>query len=345
MELGSFSESAQEEINSLFGKEPAPTSEPEASADVEEEVKEVEEDEVPSKPDEDADEASSDEDDSETEETQTTESDIEYIKAGGKKVKIDYSDRENIKRVYAMAAGARQWQAERDVLRVDKEQLVLKNGELQKTMDYLEGIKDDHEELFEAVTGVKLNDKFQQWAEEQNLIGAMSDSEKEMYLSNQDHQKRIKEVESREKQLQQKLEDVDKRTEQAKEAQQTSIANPIFFKYNFDNELGNDQLEMRMNRTLWSEAKIELSQFDEITPDMVEETMKRISNQIRQGFKVSSDKGMKKAVTNKRKVVKAKAQKLAVAEPKDGRRAELDAKLKEGDLAGILAGGFDLSNY
>ncbi len=339
MDLDNLSTAAQVEVNSLFGTEPAQESEIESAA-----VEEVEDLEVNS-PDESADEPNYGEDDSETEETQAPESDIEYIKAAGKKVKIDFSDRENIKRVYSLAAGARQWQAERDALKIENVELVKTHGELKKTMDYLESIKDDHAELFEAVSGMSLQDKFEKWAEEQNLMGDMSEAEKSMYVSNQDHQKRIKAVEKREASLQKQLEEVGKRDETAKIAQQSSIANPIFFEYNFDGELGNTQLESRLNQTLWTSVKSELAEFDQATPDMFKEAFKRISNQIRAGFKLSSDKLVKKAVKQKRKIVKEKAQKLAVAEPRNNRAKELQDKLRSGDIAGILSGEFDLSNY
>ena len=210
-------------------------------------------------------------------------------------------------------------------------------------MDYLETIKDNHEELFEAVTGTSLNDKFNEWAVEQDMISGLTETEKSMYLSNQDHQKRIKDVEKRETELQSKLDAVGKRDEEAKVAKQESIANPIFFKYNFDGELGNDQLEMRMNKSLWSEAREELSAFDTVTPDMVEETFNRISNQIRGGFKVSAKNAVANTVKAKRKAVKVKAQKMAVAEPKSDRKSELDQLIKAGDIAGALQYGDLLS--
>jgi hypothetical protein len=342
MEFDSLSESAQADINNLFGKEPAP--EPEAApAAVEEEADlEVDEDiETDVEPDEETDEVIVDEDDSEEGETQTPEPDIEYIKASGKKVKVDFHDRDHIKRTYSMAAGAREWQAERDTLRVENADL----RKVKETMDYLDGIKDDHEELFEAVTGTKLQDKFQEWSEEQNLVGGMTEAEKTMYLSNQDHQKRIREVERREKTLTEKLEGAERRDEEAKTTQQASIANPIFLKYNFDTEFADNQLELRMNRALWSEAKTELAGFDTVTPDMVEETFKRISNQIRAGFKSSADRSVKATVKTQRKAAKAAAQKKAVAPPKNDRKKELDEKLAANDIAGILQGGFDLSKY
>lgn len=342
--IDSLSSEAQADIAGLFGKEPTPTPEVETSADVEPDEVESDEELEGSEPDEATDEVEVDEDDSSEEETQTSEPDIEYIKANGKKVKIDFNDRENIKRVYSLAAGARQWQAERDSLKETNATISKDYGDLKETMDYLESIKDDHGELFEAVSGMNLNDKFREWAEEQNMIGGMTESEKSMYLSNQDHQKRISEVERREKQLKAKLEDVGKRDEEAKQAKQESIANPIFFKYNFDGELGNDQLESRMNKALWSEAREELSAFDNVTPDMVEEAFNRISNQIRGGFKTSAKQAVSKAVKTKRKAVKAKAQKMAVAEPKNTRKMELDKLIKAGDIAGALNYGDILSD-
>jgi hypothetical protein len=344
IQLDSLSPEAQADVAKVLGTAPPPESTPEeAAAESEpalesnpEEETDVSESNVP---DEESEDDSSDTD-SESSESQTEEADIEYIKANGKKVKIDFNDRDNIKRVYSLAAGARQWQAERDSLKSSNDELNGKYTKLKETMDYLESIKDDHEDIFEAVTGIKLSDKFQQWAEEQNMINGMTEAEKAMYLSNQDHQKRIRDVEKRERELQAKLDEAAKRDEEAKDAKQSSLANPIFFKYNFDGELEDAQLERRMNKALWSEAREELSAYDDVTPDMIEETFKRISNQIRGGFKSKSEKVVKKVVKNNRKAVKAKAQKMAVSEPVDDRKRELEDKIKSNDIAGILAGDF-----
>jgi len=343
MDLSKFSESAQAELGSLFGKEPAPEPEVESSADEETPELESEIDEE-SSPDVEADEDGDSVDDSD-EEAAAPEDDIEYIKADGKKVKIDFNDRENIKRVFSMAAGARKWQAERDALKASEAEITSSYNQLKETMDFLEGIKDNDEEIFEAVTGKNLNEKFKEWADEQNMISGMTESEKGMYLSNQDHQKRIRDVEKREKQLQAKLEEAERRESEANDSKQTSLANPAFFKYNFDSELGDSQLENRLNKMLWSEAREELSAFDNVTPDMVNETFERISNQVRKTFSIKSKEAVKKTVKAKRGAVKAKAQKMAVAEPKTSKKDEITSKLKSGDFAGLLSGEYDLNNY
>ena len=345
MDLGNLSSTAQAEVSALFGAEPSPEPKPDESADIEVAETEVDDETKVKSPDEEASEVDDEVDDSESKDSQSKEEDIEYIKANGKKVKIDYSDRENIKRVYAMAAGARQWQAERDDLQKKYDGLNESHTKYSEVINYLEENKDNHETIFEAITGQSIEDKFRDWAEEQNMISGMTDTEKSLYLSNTEHQKKMKEVERREQELKAKLDKYNEEAEKVESARQSSIANPIFFKYNFDGELGNDQLELRMNRTLWSEAKTELSQFEQVTPEIVEETMKRISNQIRAGFKTSADRSVKKAVQNNRKVVKKKAQDMAVAKPKSSKKQELDEKIKRGDIAGILSGGYDLSDY
>lgn len=349
MDLSRFSEGAQAELNKVIGKEPAPEPTTEVSADTEVEDLEVETevDSDTSIPDGDTDEAEIEVDDSEEGEPQTPADDIEYIKAGGKKVKVDFNDRENIKRVYAMAAGARQWQAERDSLKTTNTELEKKYGEIKETLDFLEDNRHDDEKIFELTTGKSLNETFKAWAEEQQMIVGMTESEKELYLSNQDHRQRIAEVEKRERQLQAKLENASKLEAEAAESKQTSIANPIFFKYNFDNELGDPQLEYNLNNMLWDATKKEMSQYDTVTPDMFEESFKRISNQVRSGFKNKAQDVVKKTVKNKQKAVKAKAQEMAVAAPKNSLKLDMEEKIKSGDIVGLMSSEFDslLKNY
>ncbi len=350
IKLDSLSSEAQSEIGNLFGPEPSPSVEAEASTDVEEldmgteEVDGNDNVDVNDEPSDDLTdmEAGSDEDDSET-----SVEDIEWINAGGKKVKVDYSDREKIKRVTAMAAGARQWQSERDEFKTQLDDVSGKYTELKETMDYLEEIKDDHADLFEAITGNTLESKFREWAEEQNMLSGMTDNEKSMYLSNQEHTKRMREVERQKVELQKQLDNAEKERQEAAEAKQTGIANPVFFKYNFDNELGDPKAEYRLNNMLWGEAKKELSAYDTVTPDMVEETFERISNEVRTAFNIKAKNEVKKTVKTNRKKVKAAAQKMAVAAPTEDKKAEFDEKIKKGDFLGLMTGGFDdlIKNY
>ena len=346
IKLDSLSSEAQAEIGSLFGPEPSASVEPEVSTDTEElntGTEEVEDSDISDEPSEDQSiEVSDSEDDSEA-----PAEDIEWVMADGKKVKIDYNDREKIKRVTAMAAGARKWQSERDEFKTQLDEMSGKYTELKETMDYLEEIKDDHADLFEAITGNTLESKFQEWAEEQNMLSGMTENEKSMYLSNQEHTKRMREVERQKVELQKQLDKAEKERQEAAEAKQTSIANPVFFKYNFDNELGDPKAEYRLNNMLWSEAKKELSAYDSVTPDMVEETFERISNEVRTAFNIKAKNEVKKTVKSNRKKVKAVAQKMAVSEPKEDKKAAFEEKIKKGDFLGLMTGGFDdlIKNY
>ena len=348
MKIEGVSDEAQAELSNLFGMEPAPKPEPESSAeetDDESDTEEESNEESVENPDGESNEDGGDEDDSEEEESQSSEPDIEYIKANGKRVKIDFSDRDSIKRVFALAAGARQWQADRDSWKSKYESRDKEYKDLRGTMDFLESIKGDDEAVFKAVTGKSLQEQFNKWAEEQNMLGTMSEKEKEMYLSNQDHQRRIAEVEKREAALKAQLEKAENDTKEAAAEKQASMVRPFFFKYNFDGELGNNQLELRMNRTLWNEVESELSQFESVTPDMVEEAMDRVSNQIRQGFKVQSDRSVKKALKTQKRKVKKAAQDRAVKPAKTNKREEIEQKIASGDITGLLLGDYDLSNY
>ncbi len=331
--FGNLSEEAQAELNGLYtDSDGAPEEESiESSAD---EI--IEEPSIEENPSEEADEVNDEVEDSEDEETQTPESDIEYIKAGGKKIKVDFADRETTKRVYAQAAGMRQFQAERDEYKGKYTDLKSEHAELRQTMDYLESIKDNHEDVFEAVTGTSLEDIKNKWREEENLVGSMSEAEKAMYLSNKDHQRRIAQVAKKEKDLQTKLEQYESDVKKVAEETQNSMVRPFFFQYNFDGELGDATVESRMNRTLWREAETELGQFDSVTPDMVKETMQRISNQIRQGFKIQANKSVKKAVGNAKKITKAKAQDKAIKPKKQNIRETINEKIAQNDFHSLL---------
>lgn len=335
---------AQAELNKLFGIE-QPLEDPEESAAAEsDDDLEVEEEETLD-PDTDTDEESVNEDDSEAEEPQAPAKDIEYIKANGKKVKVDFNDRESIKRVYSLAAGARQWQAERDDFKSKYEAEKSSAKEVREAMEFLENIKDNHEDVFEAVTGVKLEDKFRSWAEELQMLTGLTESEKQTYLSNQEAQRKLQELDRREKDLQRSLEKREQEAENARRDREASIANPIYFQYNFDGELGDSNLESRFNRMLWGEVKSELDAMSEVTPDVVKESFSRISNQIRKGFKNKADTSVKKAVRSAKKQVKAKAQDMAIRPKRTNKAQEISDKIATGDLAGLLSGDYDLTTY
>ena len=94
-------------------------------------------------------------DSSEAEEDETeAEDDIEIVATkDGKKIKIDYSDRNSIKRAHLLAKQGRTWQAERDNAIKERDELKTYGADRDEVLQALEDAKDDIPELYRLITG------------------------------------------------------------------------------------------------------------------------------------------------------------------------------------------------
>lgn len=240
---------------------------------------------------------------------------VEYVKADGKKVKIDYNDRDHIKRVYQKYVAQTRYQSERDAARKELADFKEASSKDREVIELLNSNIDDPEEMYRLFTGGKsLRDQFKEWQQEEDKVHLMSAAEKKAYFSAKEVEKRQKELEKKEAALQRKLAESEEKETAANRANQQALVNSSFEKYRF-NEIDDPVRAQQLDERLWNDAKMKLLKYDSINKEIIEKEMKETAEALRSLIGGFQKKEQKKAVAQKKTAAKKAAAK-AVAEPK-----------------------------
>ena len=285
------------------------------------------------------DDSTSTETDSETEDEDDSEAepatDIEYVKADGKRVKVDFNNREHIKRVYSMAAGARKWQSERDTAIRERDETQAEYEKLQETWNALEAVKDDDSALYELMTGRTLEDRFEEWAKERTAMSRMSESELTAYQTVKEKEKELRDRERRMAEVESKLEKARERESAAERHNQQALVNPIFERHRFAGKLGDSDAEYRLDKMLWTQVVNNLQSLENVNTETIEKEFKQVAEDVRRVVKIQSEKETKKVVRNKKKKAAKDAADRATNKDKIGEK-ELNKALSARDYTGII---------
>lgn len=233
---------------------------------------------------------------------QVTEDGVEYLEltddTGRKRIKIDWNNRDAIKKAISMAAGARKWQAERDQLRTKLQEQETSAKDVQEAWNAvsnayesqgIEGLVD----LLAAEQGA-----YQKWFQSQlqkelaKRDASPDELERIQLKERLDRMERERALESRK--LKEREEAIGKERAAAEEAQIQSIVNPAFDKVRFAGTLGNEQLEDRLDRTVWSEAIDILANIEEqqgraaVTPAVTRKVFQEVAESLRGALQVKA---------------------------------------------------------
>lgn len=227
---------------------------------------------------------------------------IEYVEltdeTGRKKIKVDWNNRDAIKKAISMAAGARKWQNERDQLRKTLEQ---KEAEYQDVSTAWNAIEQAYTtQGLEGLVDLLANKQgaYTEWLQNQVNKELMKrdatpdELEKIQLKERLDRIERERKIES--KRLTEREEAIAKERAAAEEAALQSVVNPSFDRVRFAGTLGNEQLEDRLDRAVWSEAIDVLSNIEEqqgkqaITPAMTRRVFQEVADSLRQGLNIKA---------------------------------------------------------
>ena len=230
------------------------------------------------------------------------EGEVEYLEltddTGRKRVKIDWNNRDAIKKAISMAAGARKWQAERDQLKAKLQEQETSAKDVQEAWTAvstayesqgIEGLVD----LLAAEQGA-----YQKWLQNQlqkelaKRDASPDELERIQLKERLDKMEKERALESRK--LKEREEAIAKEREAAEEAQIQSVVNPAFDKVRFAGTLGNEQLEDRLDRTVWSEAIDILANIEEqqgrtaVTPAVARKVFQEVAESLRGALQVKA---------------------------------------------------------
>jgi hypothetical protein len=227
--------------------------------------------------------------------------DTETVTWGGKEVKIDYTDRNQIKRDKALAMGARTWQAERDSALAKVKAFEAQEADNKDARDFRSALTDAFEKkglkglvnlLTQDETGY---DKYIAAEVERRTAYAKATPEQRAILDEKEHLAQLKQEleydrKNREKQIEmasKKEKDAIAATEASNEKAFLDIASTSKGKNSFAGTLDNEDLEAALDTRVWEKVKTELSSMPddtELTQAMMDKLFNKYYTAISKGL-------------------------------------------------------------
>jgi len=212
-----------------------------------------------------------------------------------RKIEVDYSNREAVKKAHLMAAGARKWQAERDQ---EKQAHSTTRQELeQRNKDWSvleQAYKQGPDQLFDLLAG-------RRGAFQEHVNKHIQRAE---YLKNASPQEiqaleARERAEQREREIQQIRKDNEEIRKQLNETKDhadlralESNVNPVFDKYRFADKLGNADDEHMFDEMLWNSALKRLEPYEEkglLSQEIIDREFRSVASAIRKRISVQAE--------------------------------------------------------
>lgn len=264
---------------------------------------------------------------------------------GKRKVEIDYSNRESIKKAFQLQHGARKWQAERDKALESKKSVESELGQVKSDWAKLdEAFQRGPEHLFDLLQGPGAFDKLVQKRQERAEFMKHARPEQIQALEAQERaETQAKELDKIRKENEDFKRQVMSEKDKAEEAALESRVHPVFDKYRFAEKLGNTQDEHLFDSMLWNTALQRLEPYEEkgipITQELVDKEFRTVANALRSRINSQAEKKATKVVEQKKREATENVQAKVVSGYKTGGSAqEARDLLKKGDLTSVLKG-------
>jgi hypothetical protein len=197
------------------------------------------------------------EDESPEEVSDEAPEDIEWIKAGGKKVKVDYTDRARTKKAHELAAGFREMTASRDTIQKEFDSYKEEVASKIEVLDILNQHKDDPAELVRLFTGGKVD--LEEWRQAQNAheekLSLMSDDELAAYQRQINDRVKDERIAALEAKIERSQADQEAATTSAREIERRHTLENAFNKYRMAGKLGDPMMEEALDNGLWPQFK------------------------------------------------------------------------------------------
>lgn len=273
--------------------------------------------------------------------------------SGKKRIKVDFSDREKLKKYVSAAAGMRKFQAERD-------QLKSKLGQLEPEYQELKAGWSEMESAFskggiEGIINLLTNDPQgaeKYYAQKRQREQARENATPEQIARMDLEEKYHREQKEREK-LQAEMEAYLKESRNNKDVAELRSLEaqlaPAFDKYRFAGKLGDPRIEKRYDNAVWNEVIEQLKQLPddaELSQATVERAFRDVSSDFRRAISTKVSENTKKVIAAKKMTAQEKATAATVRAPSkpSGQIAELDQDISssgfKGTLESIFARGF-----
>ncbi len=261
---------------------------------------------------------------------------------GRRKVEVDFSNRDQLKKFVQMAYGARKWQAERDQAIAKSKEFETKISERERDWQSLESaFQQGPEHLIDLLAGRKgaFDEFVAQRQQRQDLqkrdpeAFAALEAREEVERLKRENEKARKENESFKK-------SVTEEREAAEVAAMQASVNPVFEKYRFAEKLGDANDEHMFDEMLWNSAMKRLEPYEDkglLTSEVIEREFRSVAQAIRKRISGLAEKKATKVVEQKKQEATENVQAKVMSGYKKGGTADEARKLlNNGDIKGIL---------
>lgn len=273
--------------------------------------------------------------------------DIEEIiltdETGRKKLKVDWNDREKLKKYVQMAHGARKWQSERDAAKSALARIEPEYKELKETYTALDQAwrKDGEAGIINLLSGnPKAYESMEQKiAAKYEFLKSASPEQKKLYDLEQQYASEKRERErlaQEQKEFMSKMQ-ADREAVQAKEVE--SIVYPAFEKYRFKGKLGDETTEHHLDQAIWTQTLARLEQLPEesINSSVIDSEFRKVAATFGKVIGQQANEKAKKVVESKKVQAKEAA---STAATKGMKRTESSGDVKDKIVKGDLRSAF-----
>lgn len=270
---------------------------------------------------------------------------VKGLPGGGRKtIKVDYSDREAIKKAYLKAAGMDKFRKERDSYKKELEEIKAGNDanleDFRKLNEAFE--KDGVKGLIKLLKAdSELDTILEERAQEREYLANLTAEER----AKLERQKLNEEWEAKFNAEKEARESIVRRTQEQEEASAAkelqSLLAPSFERYRMQGKLGNPALENTLDNAIFTEARNRLQEIPEdveLTQAVVNKVFRTVAAEHSKGFSDHLKQTTKKVVEKKKqqtgKAIRSQAKRGSGAKSPAQTARELAAK---GDLVGAIA--------
>lgn len=264
-----------------------------------------------------------------------------------RKVEIDYTDKESIKRAYSMMHGARKWQAERDTERASHQQTRTEAAQLKKDWGVLEeAFKKGPEELHDLLAGRRgaYKEQVAKELKRAEFLKNASPEEVNALKAREQSEVQAREIDRIRKENEDFRKEVTSQREAADLSALESRVTPVFDKYRFADKLGNADDEQLFDEMLWTTALKRLEPFEskglEITQELADREFRAVATALRNRIGAQANKQAKNVNTQKKQEATENVQSKIKSGYKSsgGNAQEARDMINQGKLTDLLKG-------
>lgn len=258
---------------------------------------------------------------------------------GKRKIKLDWSNRDEIRKYVQMAHGARKWQAERDSARAELTKASSEFKELKDTFDTLDKAwkQGGHQALINLLSG---NPKGFEELEKQivakyKFLETATPEQKKAYDIQQELDRERKERQRLVDEQKAFLDKMAQEREAAEAKQVESMVYPSFEKYRFSGKLGDDVIEHHLDSAIWTQTIANLEKLEEtdLTQDRIDREFRTVAATFGKAIGKQASETAKKVIASKKADAKEAVTSAALKGLKKTETSgEVRDKIVKGDL-------------